>query len=432
MREVRVGLAGLGHVGSAAARLLVESSARFEARLGARLILHSVCDRRAAAKAARLGLPASVRLLRGWRELVEDPSVDIVVELFGGRGDARALALESLRRGKDVVTANKALLSHHWPELLGTAQREGRRLAFEASVAGGIPIIGPLSQSLSANKVRQILGILNGTTNFILSRMVHDKRPKLEILRDAQRLGLAERNPTLDLNGSDTAHKLSVLASLSLGRWLRPQSIERVGIEAVELEDVLFAVEELGRTARLLGRVSFGEGGVVEAGVHPTLVPLGHPLAAVHESYNAVLLETSEAGDLMFYGRGAGPGPAASAVVGDILLLAEGQLGGRSVVPALWGGKDGVRTRPADECISQFFVRFSAEDRPGVLGRVASELGRRGVSIAQVYQRPAKGRRQVPIVIVTHSTQAGALRRAVGALAGRSGVAKKVVVLRML
>jgi homoserine dehydrogenase len=432
MREVRVGLAGLGHVGSAVARLLVDSSSRFEARLGARLTLHAVCDRHPSAKAARLRLPSTVRVLRGWRALAEDPSVDIVVELFGGRGDARALALESLRRGKDVVTANKALLSNHWPELLGTAQREGRRLAFEASVAGGIPIVGPLGQSLSANRVRQILGILNGTTNYILSRMEREGRQKLEILREAQRLGLAERNPTLDLNGSDTAHKLSVLASLALGRWLRPQSVEREGIESVELDDVRFAAEQLGRAARLIGRVRFGEDGLVEAGVHPTLVPLDHPLAAVHESYNAVLLETSEAGDLMFYGRGAGPGPAASAVVGDILLLAEGQLGGRPAVPALWGGKDGVKTRPADQCVSPFYVRFSAEDRPGVLGRVAAALGRRGVSIAQVYQHPAAGRRAVPIVIITHSTQAGALRRAVAELAGRGGVAKKVVVLRML
>lgn len=432
MREIRIGLAGLGHVGSAVARLILDEAPRFSQRLDARLCLHTVCDRHPTAKVRRLGLPQGVRVARDWRILAADPAVDIVVELIGGRGDARRLVLESLRRGKDVVTANKALLSHHWREVFGAAHREGRRVAFEAAVAGGIPILGPLAEGLASNRVRQILGILNGTTNFILSRMVHDRLPFPEALAEAQRRGLAERNPRLDLNGTDTAHKLSILASLVLGGWLPPEAVDREGIEGVDLDDVLFAVEELGRTVRLVGLARFEEGGKLEARVHPMLVPLRHPLAAVHDAYNAVLVETSEAKDLMFYGLGAGPGPAASAVVSDLLTVAQGQLSGRCYLSLLWAAETRPAIKQPEMCEGRFYLRFMAKDRPGVLGRIATVLGRCGVSIAQVLQRPGARREGVPVVLVTHRAREGRVQEAIRRIAGRGGVDRKVILLRML
>ncbi|MBI5210624.1 MAG: homoserine dehydrogenase [Elusimicrobia bacterium] len=435
MREIRVGLAGLGHVGSAAASLLHRTAEGFVRRFGARLTLHAVCDA-SPAKARGLGLPRGVRVERDWRRLTADPAVDIVVELIGGQDPAKRLVLEAFAAGKDVVTANKALLSRQWPEVVGAAQAAGRRLAFEGSVCAGIPIIGSLARSLAPNGIRQILGILNGTTNFILSRMTCDRCPAGAALREARRLGLAERDPRLDLDGSDSAHKLSVLASVVLGRWLDPARVGRAGIESVGLDDALFAVEELGRTVRLLGLARFEdgpEGPTVEARVCPTLVPLRHPLAAVHDAYNAVMLETSEAKDLMFYGLGAGAGPAASAVVGDLWLLAEARLGGRAAPPLLWAREGRVAVRKPEDCLGRFYLRFQASDRPGVLGRIAQALGRQGVSIAHVHQRSRSGSaRTVPVVLVTHAAPEGRVRRAIEAVAGRDGVSRRVALMRLL
>jgi len=416
---------------------MVRSRARLEARLGARLILAAVCDRHARRKVRGIGLPRGTKILADWREAVRDPAVDVVVELIGGRTEARELVLESLRRGKDVVTANKALLSQHWVEIHRLAGARGLRVGLEASVAGGIPILGPLAQELAANRVRQVLGILNGTTNFILTRMVHDRLDLRSSLREAQRRGLAERDPTLDLDGTDTAHKLSIVASIILGSWLPPSAIAREGIAGLRLEDVQFALAELGRTVRLLGVARF-EGGpsrtVVEARVHPVLVPVQHPLASVHDAYNAVMVETTEAQDLMFYGLGAGPGPAASAVVADVLAVARARVGGGGPAPKAGFGAGRVRVRPPAESVGRFYLRFDAQDRPGVLGRIAAGLGREGVSIGHVVQRARgdAGRGPVPVVLVTHPAREGSVLKAVRAVAGRGGVRPRVTLLRML
>ncbi|MFA6030924.1 MAG: homoserine dehydrogenase [Elusimicrobiota bacterium] len=278
--SIGVAVAGLGNVGREVARLLLARRASFRAALGADLRLAAVCDRRAAAEARRLGLPSSVRRTADWRELLGDPSVGVVVELFGGGSAARSLALAALRSGRRLVTANKLLVSERWPELARAAGGPGR-LYYEASVAGAIPVLQALREGLAADRILSLRGILNGTTNFVLTEMIHGGKTLPEALARARALGLAERDASLDLGGHDAAHKLSVLASTVAGRWLPPRLIERAGIEALEPRDIRFALDKLGRTPRLVGTLVF-DGGRVEAGVGPALVPLRHPLAGVH------------------------------------------------------------------------------------------------------------------------------------------------------
>ncbi|HAH07520.1 MAG TPA: homoserine dehydrogenase [Elusimicrobia bacterium] len=440
MRSIGIGLAGLGNVGGEVARLLLAHREEFRRRLGAELRLAAVCDRRAPSRARRLRLPGSVKLKRRWQDLLRERSVEVVIELFGGAGPARELVLGALASGRHVVTANKMLLSRHWDEVFRAARRNNRQVFFEASVAGGIPILQAVREGLAANRIRSVLGIFNGTTNFILSEMARCGRTMAEALREAQRLGLAEKDPSLDLSGGDTAHKLSVIASLLAGRRFPAERIPCEGIERISPDDLRFAAAHLGRTVRLLGTLNLdwaSDPVRSEAHVHPTLVPLQHPLANVHGSYNAVLVDTSSAGDLMFYGQGAGPGPAASAVLGDLLQV------GRELLAA--SGREAARPRaalpsrplsPAPESDAAFYLRLHLSDRPGVLAQVAGALGERGISIAQIHQdvpgASPRGGKGVPVMIVTHSAPAAAIRRAAAAIERLPASAGRPVCLRML
>jgi homoserine dehydrogenase len=442
MRSIGIGLAGLGNVGGEVARLLLAHRDEFRRRIGAELRLAAVCSRGAASRTRSLRLPKSVRRVRRWQDLLRDPSVEVVVELFGGVDAARSLVLGALGSGRHVVTANKMLLSRHWDEVFRTARGKGRRVYFEASVAGGIPILQALREGLAANSIRSVLGIFNGTTNHILSEIALSGRSMAEALREAQRLGLAESDPSLDMSGGDTAHKLSVVASLLAGRWFPPERIPYEGIESVSAEDLRFALAHLGRTVRLIGTLRFdwdSDPVRVEAHVRPTLVSLKHPLANVHGSYNAVLVDTSSAGDLMFYGQGAGPGPAASAVIGDLLQMGREML----LAPTEGGGRPKAALpsrplRPAPESDAAFYIRLLLTDRPGVLARVAGLLGERGISIAQIHQEvPGNDERlrkqpPVPVMIVTHSTKASAVRQALRETGRLPGVSGHPVCLRML
>ncbi len=435
MRRIRIAVAGLGVVGRRAVRLLKSNRQKFLG-LGARVELAAVADREVTREARALGLGPSVFRTRDPQELLaREP--DVVVELLGGLEAPRSLVLEALRKGRHVVTANKRLLAHCWEELQEARASSGGRLYFEASVAGGIPLLQSL-ESLSANRIEALYGILNGTTNYVLSR-AEEGAPLPEALAEAQGLGLAEKDPSLDLSGQDTAQKLSVLASLVTGAWVRPEGIARQGITQIESEDLEFARARLGRTPRLLGVLSLDWGRArglwpspkavrVEAHVFPTLVPLGHPLAGVRREYNAVFLKTSEAADLMFYGKGAGPGPAASAVVGDIFLLARDLLSG---LPAQRREPGRAVLRPIDESLSCFYLRLLARDRPGVLARIASALARRGVSIASIHQSQAGGN-GVPIILTTHPTSHGRFRRALSEILGLGSVARRHTVMRIL
>ena len=435
MRTVRVGVAGLGTVGFEAARLLLERRGEFRAKLGAEIELAAVCDRKVEAEARRLRLPRQVFRSRDPLALAEHPSLDIVVETIGGLADARALVLRSLERGKHVVTANKRLLSHHWNEIVRASERRRRHLRFEGAVAGGIPILNALHQSLAANRIQRVLGILNGTTNYLLTRMAHEGISFQDALADAQRLGLAERDPSMDLDGTDAAHKVSVIASLVASRWLPSADVSHAGIVGIETEDIVYAQRELGRAVRLLGVAAFdwkAQPAAVTGFVAPTLVPLEHPLAAVHGEYNAVIVETSAAGDLMFYGKGAGAGPAGSAVVGDVFMLAQQILSEASIASCdpLWAQGAPIRAGSIDDTSCSHYLRLEVADRPGVLARIAGTLGRSGISIAQIHQELGRGRAKV--YLTTHPALHRKMRRAVSELRRLSFVSPRHGWMRML
>lgn len=430
MRTINVAVAGLGFVGNETVRLLVKNKEKFALRLGARLSVAAVCDRQVAREARRLGLSSSILRTTNPQAITAHPGIDIVVEVLGGLEAPRKLVLGALRSGKHVVTANKRLLSHCWREIEAASARHGGRVYFEGSVAGGIPILQALDNSLAANSIEAVYGILNGTTNYILSRAEEGLSPE-EALREAQRLGLAEKDPSMDLNGTDTAHKVSVLASLMTGAWIHPDKITREGILNVDREDFEFAKKELGRTVRLLGvlRLHWKKPVQVEAHVYPTLVPLGHPLAAVHGEYNALLVKASSAGDLMFYGKGAGPGPAASAVVGDVFMLARDILG---AVPAKNPLSRSAALVPIENSVSPFYLRLHVQDKPGVLAGITAALGLRGISIASIHQSDTPKAHGIPVVITTHPTSQGAFARALKGILALKTVSRRHTVLRML
>ena len=427
MRTIRLAVAGLGVVGSETVRLLRGRSESLRRRLGARLELAAVCDRRASA-ARRLGLPASVRRLTDPGRLADLPGLDAVVELMGGLEAPRRLVLGCLRRGLGVVTANKRLLAHSWDELREAAARGRGRLHFEASVAGGIPILKALDSSLAGDRIEAVYGILNGTTNFILTRMA-EGLPPAAALRRAQELGLAEKNPALDLSGQDTADKVSILASLVTGAWLRPDQVRTQGIQEIGLEDMAFAETALGRRVKLLGVARFLDGGQprVEAFVGPALVPLAHPLAAVQDEFNAVLVRAASAGELMFYGKGAGAGPAASAVLGDIMALGRDLLSGAA--PA--APRPGPAPRLYDSDCA-FYLRLGALDRHGVLSAVTAALSRLGISIATINQPGGCDPKNVPIIITTHPTNPGTFGRALRGILALPSISRRHTVMRLL
>ena len=430
MRTIQVAVAGLGFVGRETVRLLAANRERFAQRLGARIELAAVCDRQAELEARRLKLPKSVRRVRDPEELLRRPGLDVIVELLGGLEAPRRLVVGALRSGRHVVTANKRLLSHCWDEVHAASAESGARLYFEGSVAGGIPLLQALDNSFAANRIEAVYGILNGTTNYILTRVEQGLTPE-DALREAQARGFAEKDPTMDLSGEDSAQKVAVLGSLITGAWLKPGGIARAGITGISREDVEFARASLGRTPRLLGvlRLSGKDPVRVEAHVFPTLVPLDHPLAAVRREYNAVLVKASSAEDLMFYGKGAGPGPTASAVVGDVFMLSRDVLGGLSPARRSLGR---AALSPIEDSVAPFYLRLFAQDRPGVLASVTAALARRGISIATIHQSDTPAKAGVPIVLTTHPAPHGRFQQALREIARLKAVASRVTVLRML
>src|SRR3989338_4895627 len=437
MRAIRVAIAGLGFVGRQTARLLKANQNRIAKTLGAKLELAAVCDRRVQREAAGLGLGKSVLRTRDPRELLKLPGLDIIVELLGGLEAPLQLVLGALKSGRHVVTANKALLAHHWNEIQGLASKNSARVYHEASVAGGIPIISALDKGFAADRIEAVYGILNGTTNYLLTRG-EEGLDMDSALREAQNLGLAEKNPKIDLSGQDTAQKISILGALLTGAGLNPSRIARQGIYGLDRSDIDFAKANLGRTPRLLGTLRLnwpkaaGSAGVrIEAHVYPTLVPLNHPLAAVRREYNAVLVHASCAGDLMFYGKGAGPDPAASAVVSDIFTLARDIL---CAAPVKKRKPAALQLTPSAQYSSPFYLRLLAQDKPGVLAQITAALGRRAVSIASIHQPnagAAKGRGTL-IILTTHPTTQGRFEQALKAILALKAVAPRHTVLRIL
>jgi homoserine dehydrogenase len=397
---LRIGLLGCGSVGSQVARLLGEQAADLAMRVGARLELVGIAVRRVGHP--RPGIDPALLTADGIG-LVTRPDVDIVVEVIGGIEPARSLMLAAMKHGKSVVTANKALLAENGAEIYGAAREYGADLYYEASVAGAIPLLRPLRESLAGDTVRRVLGIVNGTTNYILDRMDTSGAGFAESLEEAQALGYAEADPTADIEGFDAAAKAAILAGLAFHTPVTAADVHREGITEVTAADIASA-RVLGRVVKLLAICERSAGGV-SVRVHPAMIPRTHPLGAVGGAYNAVFVEASSAGRLMFYGAGAGGTPTASAVLGDIVAVARNRLAGtRGPAASTYADLPVV---PMGETLTRYHVSLDVADRPGVLAPVAEAYARHDVSIQAVRQMSRGDEAQ--LIIVTHTARDAAL-----------------------
>ena len=422
--HVRVGLLGCGNVGAALARLVDEHADLITARAGARVEITRVAVRDLT-KPRELKLPASA-FTDDPASVVADPDVDVVVEVMGGVDPARALIETALRAGKPVVTANKELIARDGPELLRIAAASGVDLLFEASVAGGIPLMRPLRESLAGDRIRRVLGIVNGTTNFILTRMTEDGTTFADALAEAQRLGYAEADPTADVEGFDAAAKAAIIATIAFGAPVGPGDVYREGITQVTADDISSA-RTLGYVVKLLA-VAEEVGGDVAVRVHPAMVPAQHPLASVRDSFNAVFIEADAVGELMLYGRGAGGNPTASAVMGDLVDASRNLVAGAR--GATIGELVAKPIRPMSEAESPFYIMVEAADRPGVLAAIATTFGTHGVSIKSMEQRGIGA--DARLVFITHRAREADLTATLDALRDVDVVTRVGSVIRVV
>jgi homoserine dehydrogenase len=428
--DVSIGLLGLGTVGTGVVKLLERNHASIRKRLGRGLRLAAVAVRHPARK--RDVALDRVRIVGDPWRLLADPAIDVIVELIGGIEPAKSLVLGAIAAGKDVVTANKALLATHGQDVFQAAERAGVRLGFEGSVAGGVPIIRVLRQALAGDRNRAIYGIVNGTCNSILTAMTDRGAEFHEALAEAQAAGLAEADPSLDVDGIDAAQKLSLLVMLAFGARCPLSSIHTEGIRRVGQLDVAFA-RELGYVIKLLA-IAKDDGRSIEARVHPTMIPRASLLADVRGAFNAVHVQGDALGPTMYVGEGAGMLPTATSVLSDILEVAESR-GRRDARPAPplgmpWRELRRARIRAIGGLETEYYLRFLVLDRPGVLGRIASILGRHQISIASVIQKDRKRGTSVPIVIRTHDALERNLVRALAEIGRLAVVSGKPVFVR--
>ena len=428
---VKVGLLGFGTIGAGVVKLLRAHRAEIASRAGRPIDLVTIAD---LDLTTDRGVPAApARLVPDARAVLEDPDIAIVVELIGGYEPARRFVLAAIRNRKDIVTANKALLAVHGVEIVREAERHGVRLGFEASVGGGIPILRTLKEGLAGDRTAAVYGIVNGTCNHILTTMTREERSFAEVLAEAQRLGLAEADPSTDVDGIDSAHKLALLTTLAFGVAPRFKDIPTEGIRHVEAMDIAFA-RELGYTIKLLAIAKEGRT-AVEARVHPTMIPNGHLLADVGGNFNAIFVRGAALGPTMYYGQGAGQMPTATAVVADLIAAVRDRAVGTAVRVPPWGipqrALRRLRIRPLAEHEGEYYLRFMAVDRPGVLARIAGILARFDISIASVIQKDRRAGTTVPIVLRTHRARERDLARALGAIRRLAGVRGRPVSIRI-
>ncbi len=432
MEKSKVAIVGVGTVGSGVARLLLDHGDRTARHAGRTLWLEAAVVRDES-RARGCDLPDGV-LTTDLARITNDPEIKVVAQLIGGLEPARSIMLKLLESGKDIVTANKALLAEHGPELFDRARELGRSIAFEASVAGGIPIITNISQCLSANQITSLRGILNGTSNFILSQMEEEGASYDDAVAKAQELGYAEADPAMDVDGTDAAQKLAILAHLAFGARVKWDEIPRAGIDKLQLIDMQYA-RELGYRVKLLAIAQIADE-KLELHVSPTLVKAGKPLAEVREAFNAVSVVGDAVGRVFFQGLGAGQMPTASAVVADMIDMAVGRTQLTFNTLELWSQRE-ARVALGDhaQSPSRFYLRFNVDDHPGVLSTIAGALGRHDVSIASVLQHEPKNNGDdsfVPLVIMTHTASEGAIQAAMDEIGGLVTVHGENVRLRVL
>ena len=425
--HVRIGLLGCGTVGGALATLLAQQAATIGSRTGLKLEITRVAVRDLA-KERHVDLPASVFTTDG-ASITTDPDVDVVVELIGGIDPAKGLVLDAIRAGKPVVTGNKELLARHGAEVFAAGENAGVDVLFEAAVAGGVPLIRPLRESLLGEPVDRVLGIVNGTTNYILTRMTEEGVAYADALAEAKRLGYAEADPTADVEGYDAGAKIAILASIAFGVRVVADDVSHEGISEITTDDIAFAGRKNFVVKLLAVAERFDDDPVPEIAVrvHPLLLPVTHPLAAVRESFNAVFVQGSAVGDLMFYGRGAGGDPTASAVLGDVV---DAGLNLRRGAHASIGYLGDAKIRPMDELESEYYLSIDTVDRPGVLAAVAGVFGRHEVSIESMEQ---EGRGDAArIVFITHLARERDVRATVRELRELDAVRRVNSLIRVL
>ncbi len=431
MKDINIGLLGCGTVGTGVAKILIENRDLIRSRVGATLNLRRVAD-------IDLKTDRGIRFDDGVfisdaYKIVDDPDIDIIVEMIGGEGVAMDLILRAIDNNKQIVTANKALLANHGNSIFKAAAKKGVDLAFEASVGGCMPIIKSLRESLVGNHVKSMAGILNGTCNYILSRSTDDGSSFEDVLAEAQEKGFAEADPTLDVEGIDTAHKLAILTSLAYGMEINFKDIYIEGISNITPMDIDFA-GQFGYRIKLLA-ISKDTGNAVDARVHPTMIPFDNLLSSVNGVLNAITITGDAVGDVMLYGHGAGMMPAASAAISDTVDIARNLLSGTSGrVPLLsyqMGNIRKIPIMPVDEILTHYYFRFAAMDRPGVLSKISGILGDLGISIKSVHQKGRKTKGPVPIVMLTHLAKEADVQKAMAKITDLAVVKDRPVLIRI-
>lgn len=431
MKKITLGLIGFGTIGSGVVKLLRENGDLIERRLGARLFLKRIADLDITTPRV---VPVPPELMTtDAAQIIDDPDTDIVIELMGGYEPARSFILAALANGKHVVTANKALLATYGNEVFMVADRHDVDIRFEASVGGTIPIVKTLKESLVGNQIDSFMAIMNGTSNYILSKMTDEEKPFDVVLKEAQALGFAEADPTFDIEGIDTAHKLAIALSLAYGKRVDIDEIYREGISGISMQDLEFA-KEFGYRIKLLA-LAFSRGDLVEARIHPTMIPVDAMLANVNSNFNAFYIIGSSSGPVFLYGQGAGMMPTASAVISDIIDIARGMLHGVSrLVPYRSLGEDiidDIRLIPFPEIRTNYYFRFMAADKAGVLSKISGILGEMNISIASVIQKGRKKDGAVPVVMTTHKARERDVREALERIDRLDVVHEPTVLIRI-
>ncbi|SDK84545.1 homoserine dehydrogenase [Natronincola ferrireducens] len=406
MKKVKVALLGIGTVGGGVWEILHTNREEILKNCGYEIEVEKILVKDVTKK-RNTDIPQHL-FTSNIEDILNNKEIEMVVEVMGGIEPAKEYILRSIKEGKHIVTANKALLANHGEEIMKTAREEGVKVYYEASVGGGIPIIHAMKESLGGNKIQEVKGILNGTTNYILTKMTQEKVDFPTVLKEAQDKGYAEADPTADVEGFDAAHKLTILSSLAFGISTKFHEVHREGISKITPIDIEYA-KELGYVIKLLA-IGKEKEGVIELRVHPTFVPKYHPLASVNDSFNAVFVKGNAVGELMFYGRGAGDLPTGSAVVGDMMAILKAQ--GNVAVEVLDNYSVEKIVKPISETEAEYYVRLIVKDKPGVLGKIASLFGESNVSLSSVIQK-GEGDPSVSLVFLTHYAKEGNVQEAI-------------------
>ncbi len=422
----------MGTVGTGVYRVLTENASVISDKLGCEVVLKRIADHDIE-RDRGVTVPYGI-FTTDSNDILNDPDISIVIELIGGTGVAKDIVISALNAGKHVSTANKALISTHGPEIFDAAVKNNVEIGFEASVGGGIPIIKALKEGLSANRIESIYGIINGTANYILTRMTNEGSNFADVLKDAQALGYAEADPTYDIEGIDTAHKLAILINIAYGTYVSHDDIYTEGITRITALDVAFA-KELGYKLKLLA-IAKSTDGEIEARVHPTMIPANHPLSAVEGVFNAIHIVGDAVGPVMFYGQGAGMMATASAVVADVVDIARNIVKHADIpVRTPLGCTDDaikdVTIKSMDDIEAHYYMRFSAIDRPGVLSKITGVLGEHNISVSSVIQRERQEEEAVPLVVITHNAFEREVRAAVEEIEKLDVVVDKTMYIRI-